>query len=152
MRPAHGRRLRETSEARQGSFLHGADILGLAKVLAPLRPDITYPGDPGATIHKRHRPPCTIKPETDDVDWIPTVTQHGWLIITRDSAIQVHPAEIDAVVNNGAKMVALSGKDARNKWAMLEVVMTQWRQIDKLADIPAPFVYKAYRTSLTKVA
>ncbi len=33
-----------------------ADILGLGKILASLRNDVTYPGDPGADIHKRHRP------------------------------------------------------------------------------------------------
>jgi hypothetical protein len=32
-----------------------ADVLGLGKVLADLRNDVTYPGDPGAVIHKRQR-------------------------------------------------------------------------------------------------
>lgn len=44
-------------------FYVDADVLGLAKVLAALRNDITFPGDPGAVIHKRHRPPCTITPD-----------------------------------------------------------------------------------------
>jgi hypothetical protein len=29
--------------------------LGLGKILAGLRNDVTYPGDPGAFIHKRQR-------------------------------------------------------------------------------------------------
>src|SRR6266566_7362711 len=37
-----------------------ADILGLGKILASLRNDVTYPGDPGAFVHKRQRPPCPI--------------------------------------------------------------------------------------------
>ena len=37
-------------------FYIDADILGLAKVLAELRNDITYPGDPGTVIYKRRRP------------------------------------------------------------------------------------------------
>jgi hypothetical protein len=32
--------------------------LGLGKILADLRNDIIYSGDPGAVIHKRQRPPC----------------------------------------------------------------------------------------------
>lgn len=34
-------------------FYIDADVLGLAHVLARLRPDVTYPGDPGAVIQKR---------------------------------------------------------------------------------------------------
>jgi hypothetical protein len=30
-----------------------ADVLGLGKLLAGLCSDVTYPGDPGAVIHKR---------------------------------------------------------------------------------------------------
>jgi len=37
-----------------------ADVLGLGKILAGLRNDVTYPGDPGALIHKRQRAPCRI--------------------------------------------------------------------------------------------
>jgi hypothetical protein len=35
-------------------YLH-ADVLRLAKILAGLRNDVTYAGDPGAVIHKRQR-------------------------------------------------------------------------------------------------
>jgi hypothetical protein len=131
-------------------FYIDQDILGL-KILASTRPDITYPGDPGATIHKRQRPPCPVKPGTLDVDWLPIVAEQGWLIITRDSHIRQHRAEINAVMDHGAKMVALASEDAGNTWSQLEVVMTQWREIEKLVDLPGPFVYTAHRTSLTKI-
>lgn len=133
-------------------FYCDADILGLAKVLADLRPDVTYPGDNGKTIHRRIRPPCPITdPATPDSVWIPTVARLGWLIITRDRSIRDHRAEIEAVRDNRARMVALSGADARNTWAQLEVVMTQWRRIEALLGEPAPFIYAATRTSLTKI-
>jgi hypothetical protein len=32
-----------------------ADLLGLGKILASLRNDVTYPGDPAAANHKRQR-------------------------------------------------------------------------------------------------
>jgi hypothetical protein len=34
-------------------FYCDADVLGLAKILAGLRPDVTYPGDPGGIVHRR---------------------------------------------------------------------------------------------------
>jgi hypothetical protein len=35
-------------------FYVDADILGLGKLLAGLRADVTYPGDPGITINKQN--------------------------------------------------------------------------------------------------
>lgn len=83
--------------------------------------------------------------------WIPQVASRGWLIITRDSRIQQHPAEIAAVKANNARMVALSGDDARGTWQQLEVLMRHWRAIEVLATRPGPFVYTAKRGSLKSV-
>ena len=133
-------------------FYIDADILGLAKVLAGLRPDVTYPGDPGTTIHRRSRPACPISnPGTDDDAWIPEVTAYGWLIVTRDKHIQSRPAEITAVRNAGARMVALAGEEAKGTWDQLEVFMAQWRAIKALLDEPGPFIYAATRTALRAV-
>jgi hypothetical protein len=126
-----------------------ADILGLAKILCPLRNDMTYPGDPGATIHKRHRPACLITaPKTPDTEWVPIVAAQGWLILTRDHNIRENPAERRAVRENGARMVALAGEDAGNKWGQLELVMHWWRRIEALADEPGPFIYLASRSRM----
>jgi hypothetical protein len=133
-------------------FYCDADILGLAKVLAALRNDVTYPGDSGALLHKRQRPPCPVtKPGTPDDEWIPQVAGLSWLIITRDSRIQEHRAEIAAVRDYGAKMVALSSRDAGSTWLQLEVVMSQWRRIEDLAEIDGPFIWRASRSGLAKV-
>jgi PIN like domain len=129
-------------------FYFDADILGLGKTLARLRPDITYPGDPGDTIHKRARPACPItKTSTPDEDWIPEVARRGWLIITRDSRIQEHRAEVAAVRDNGARMIALASRDAGGTWAQLEIFFTQWRRIEATLDEPGPFIYTASRTA-----
>lgn len=133
-------------------FYSDADLLGLAKVLASLRSDITYPGDPGAVIHNRHRPACPItKTSTKDRHWIPEVAGRGWLIVTRDSRIQDHRAEIAAVRSSGARMVALSGREAINTWAQLELVMTQWRAIEAATDEAGPFIYAATRSRLRPI-
>ena len=66
-------------------------------------------------IHKRQRPPCPItSPEVKDSEWIRQVAQRGLLILTRDHHIQEHRLEIAAVRDNGARMVALTGEDARS--------------------------------------
>lgn len=130
-----------------------ADLLGLAKILVQVRPDVTYPGDPGGpTRNKRVRPPCTIKePRTLDEVWIPETARQGWLIITRDKHIQDHRAEIAAVRDNAARMVTLAGDDAVAVFAQLEVVMCQWRRIERLLAQAGPFIYSATRTTFREV-
>jgi len=133
-------------------FYFDADVLGLAKIMVQVRPDCTYPGDPGGVLHKRRRPPCPItQPATLDPDWIPEVARHGWLIITRDSNIQGHTAEIEAVRQNGAKMIALSGKDSIGTWAQLNVLLHHWRRVELAYEEQAPFIYSATRTSFRVV-
>lgn len=133
-------------------FYIDADVLGLAKVLGGLRHDTTYAGDPGSTIHKHVRPPCEItSPHVDDVDWLPVTARNGWLVITRDSKIREHRAEIEAVRNHGARLIALAGSEAVNTWAQLEIVMCRWRSIEELVSAPAPFIYTATRTALGKI-
>jgi hypothetical protein len=133
-------------------FYLDADILGLAHVLAHLRADVTYPGDPGAVIQKRERPPCPIaNTATPDHEWIREVAARGWLIVTRDKRIQDHRAEITAVRRSGARMVALSSDDARSTFGQLEVVMCRWRDLERCMTEPGPFIYTATRTSFRRV-
>ena len=54
-------------------------------------------------------------------------------------------------MEHGAKMVALASEDATTAWSQLEVVMTQWREIVKLLDLPGPFACAAYRTKLVRI-
>lgn len=129
-----------------------ADILGLAKVLAALRKDVTFPGDPGELIHGRLRPPCIVAHTgTPDQEWIPVVAAQGWLIITRDRRIQDHRLEVASVLEHKARMVALSSAEAGTKWTQLEVVMSRWRDIEALIDQPGPFIYTATRTKLSEI-
>jgi hypothetical protein len=141
-----------TTRAAIVRFYIDADIRGLGIIIGALRNDVTYPGDPGAFIHKRQRPPCPIA-STDllDVEWIPQVAARGWLIITRDNAIIENRNEITAVRENMAKMVALNRKDAASKWGQLEVFMSRWRDIDELTSQPGPFIWRASRTAMTLI-
>jgi hypothetical protein len=133
-------------------FYFDADVLGLAKVIDKLRPDITYPGDTGGLVHKRLRAACPITTtDLPDVEWIPEVAARRWLIITRDSGIQSRGAETDAVLNHGARVVALAGRDAVRRWDQLEILMCQWRRMEALVGSAAPGIYRATRTAFTRV-
>jgi hypothetical protein len=59
-----------------------------------------------------------------DIEWIPAVTEPGWLIITRDANISLNRREIEAVRDAGARMVTLAGAEARGTWEQLEIVMS----------------------------
>jgi hypothetical protein len=130
-------------------FYFDADVLGVAKVIAQLRSDCTFPGDPGATIHKRTRPPCVVQDRaTPDTVWLPTVSAAGWVIITRDSRIGHNLAELDAVRDAGARMVALSGKEAGTTGEQLEIVVSRWRSIEALHAMPGPFIFRSGRSGM----
>lgn len=78
--------------------------------------------------------------------WIQAVAAQGWLIVTRDKAIQSKRAEIDAVRRHSAKMINLASQDAASTWGQLEVVMTRWRDIEALIAEPGPYIYELSRT------
>lgn len=150
-RPARGVvRVARPAEVR---FYFDADVLGLARVVCSLRSDCTYPGDRGATIKRRTRPACPVtSPATQDPVWLPAVTAREWVVISRDAHIASRPGEVDAVREHGARLIVLAGKEARGPWEQLEILLTQWRQIEGLASRPGPWVYSATRTRLAAVA
>ena len=118
-----------------------------------VRADITFPGDPGGTVHKQTRPPCIITDAgVKDRVWIPECSRQGWLIITRDSRIQSHTREVDAVRSSRARMVTLASAEAKTTWGQLEVFMTQWRAIERLLGQDGPFIYSATRSTPKSIA
>lgn len=112
---------------------------------------MTYPGDPGAMIHKKSRPASPVALGAADTAWIPIVSSRRWLIISRDRAIQESLSELTAVREHGAKMVCLTGDSSATKWTQLEAVMAQWPRIEKLTDRDGPFVFKATRASFNEI-
>ena len=130
-------------------FYVDADLLGLAKVLCQARDDcFTYPGDSGG----RRRPACPIVTvQTPDREWIPRVASEGWIAITRDRRIKSRPDERAAVVSSRARHVTLVGRDALGVWGQLEIVMSRWRKLEELAELPGPWVYGIGRDSTNKM-
>jgi len=52
-------------------FVFDENIIGLAKIIADVRDDVTYPGYPGAVKGHVERPRCPIDRGTKDVEWLP---------------------------------------------------------------------------------
>jgi hypothetical protein len=133
-------------------FYVDADILGLAKVLCMVRSDVTFPTFAGGKMFGRLRPPCPVTAtNTDDTVWIPETARHGWLIITRDSAIQDRRSEINAVRDSGARMVVLVGKHAGSTWDQLDIVMRRWDRLEQLLAEPGPFIYSVSKSVWRRV-
>jgi PIN like domain len=132
-------------------FYLDADLLGVAKILTEVRSDVTYAGDPGGRGPDGFdRPPCSVRPGDRDVDWIPQVAQAGWVIISRDRHIQHRPAERAALIETRARMFRLDARRGLNKWEQLEIIVSQWRRFEELAEAPGPWLYMATRTALRK--
>lgn len=131
-------------------FYVDADVLGLAKILVQIRPDVTYPGDPGGIVRgRRMRPPCPITdPSTPDNMWIPETARRQWLIITRDRRIQEHHGEVEAVRISGARMVNLSGAEGLATFHQMEALVCQWQKVYTLLAESGPFIYSLTRTTL----
>ena len=77
------------------------------------------------------------------------------MILTSDQHIRSRRAELKAVVDSGARLVAVvasSPNERLNNFGILEIVMINWRRIEALEQLPGPYVYTASRSGLTKVA
>lgn len=133
-------------------FYVDADSLGLAKAMAGLRNDVTYPGDPGDQTRGRSRPACPItRTDTPDDVWIPEVARRGWVILTRDRKIQSRVSETAAVVASNARMFAITSPEQLSVWEQLEVVMCNWRRIEGRLAQPGPWIMALTRTSMRPV-
>lgn len=137
-----------TLRAATVRFYVDADLLGLAKVLAALRDDVTYPGDPGAVVRGRSRAPAPVAAADADEDWIPVVAAHGWVIISRDKRIHHRFGQLSLVRDHGATMVCVTGEAGHDRWTQLEAVMTNWRSIEAAYEEHPPFVYRVTRTDM----
>lgn len=133
-------------------FYFDADILGVGKVIATLRSDVTYPGDPGARIGNMRRPPCPIDPGTKDVAWLPPVAGLGWSIITRDARLLRRPGEVSAIKEHRAKVFVIASREGLRVWGQLEVLMQRWRDIESYsARRPGPFAFALTRASIREI-
>ncbi|NDL57819.1 hypothetical protein [Phytoactinopolyspora mesophila] len=139
---------------QQARWYFDADTIGVGKALKDIRRDVTWPGDDGERKRARDRQtPCPVRQtDTPDERWIPTVTQWGLTIITRDKKIQARTAEITAVRDAGARMFAITSEGNLNRWELLEVVVSQWRSMENVVTTrTGPYIFALTRTGMREI-
>ena len=78
-----------------------------------------------------------VDPSVLDRDWIPIVAQAGLTVITRDRRITSRPSELEAVKMHGLKLVVVTTKENLRLWGLLEIVVGNWRAIERFMKRPA---------------
>ena len=117
--------------ATAARFYVDEDTLPLGKALAAVRDDVVHPG------HRR----CSIPIGAKDPDWLPTVGQAGWLLISRDKRIRARPALRIAMIEHGVRAVFLTKSGNMNRWEQLQLVVQHWARIEALTELDGPFAY-----------
>lgn len=88
--------------------------------------------------------------DTPDSDWIPIVSQRGWVILTRDRRMRYKPAEREAILRSGARVLILVGKVTHRELA-INCVRSRARIESFIARNTAPFIARIYRPSPAEV-
>jgi hypothetical protein len=84
---------------------------------------------------------------TDDQDWMPKVGSLGWVVLTRDTRIRLHPHERDAVLKANLRFFSLQtkrGKKGERRLTgndMTELFMDNMAKIEAIVrTVPGPFI------------
>jgi hypothetical protein len=96
----------------------------------------------GITVH-RHRDHFA-HDEADEV-WLPEVARRGWVSLTLDKAILKNELERDAVFHSGARLLLLSGANARVEDLARNFINTHGKIAAFLEREPAPFIARVLR-------
>lgn len=86
-------------------------------------------------------------PNSPDTEWLPVVSQRGWVVLTKDSRIGLNPLEIYAIAKAQARVfILVSGNLSRQQTAAVFAQalfgMERFTQGNQ-----APFIAKLYRES-----
>jgi predicted nuclease of predicted toxin-antitoxin system len=97
-------------------------------------------------FHNQH-----FTPDSPDIEWLPVVSERGWIVLTKDENIGRNELEIKAMALANAKVFALvSGNIKRED--MINIFVNAMEKIDKFAQgNNAPFIAKIYQDSTVKM-
>lgn len=113
-------------------FFVDANLLGVAKSLEAVRPDIIYPGHPNCP---------TIVAGTPDPEWLAEAGRRRWVVILRDKHIRSRSREREALLQNGLRTFCLTGSGNASKWDILRLLVTHWPEIERKArESPGPYI------------
>jgi len=91
-------------------------------------------------FHKDH-----FSPNSPDTEWLPVVSQKGWIVLTKDSNIGRNILEIQAMAYSDAKVFTLVSAEL-NTVKMVHIFEQIIIKIDNFATTnKAPFIAKIYK-------
>lgn len=82
-------------------------------------------------------------PSAPDAEWLTTVADRGWFVLSHDQRIRYRPNERDAVMRGGVGLFILVGKRTTAELAS-NVVQTIERIHEFIDAHPRPFIAKVY--------
>lgn len=113
--------------------------LGVAKALAYVRGDITWPGAPGGPVPAG----------AADTAWLPVVGHADLVVLTRDKRIRSRPLERQALLDAGVRACFLTSGGSLNLFDQLRLWLRYWDDIETLvAEQPAPWLASVTRNGV----
>ena len=113
--------------------------VGVAKALAYVRGDVTWPGAPGGPVAAG----------AADTVWLPVVGRLGLVVLTRDKRIRHRPLERQALLDHGVRACFLTSGGSLDLFAQLRLWLRSWDEIEVLVkDRPAPWLASVNRTGV----
>ena len=75
-----------------------------------------------------------------DVEWLPIVSQRGWVILSADKAMKARPVEFEALLRSGARMFVLARGDYTGQ-AVINIISTHLDKIIAHVEAnPGPYI------------
>jgi PIN like domain len=113
--------------------------LGVAKALAYVRGDVTWPGAPGGPVPAG----------AADTAWLPVIGEAGLVVLTRDKRIRSRPLERQALLNSGVRACFLTSGGSLDLFSQLRLWLRYWDDIEALvAEQPAPWLASVTRAGV----
>lgn len=113
--------------------------LGVAKALAYVRGDITWPGAPDGSVPAG----------AADTTWLPIIGRAGLVVLTRDKRIRSRPLERRALLDHGVRACFLTSGGTLTLFDQLRLWLRNWDDIETLvAEQPAPWLASVTRNGV----
>jgi len=90
-------------------------------------------------------------PDSPDVEWLPVVSEWGWIVLTKDIRISKNLAEIQAIAQSNAQVFILASGNMRRR-EMADIFVDNLQRMEKFAlGDPSPFIAKIYKPARVKL-
>lgn len=86
-------------------------------------------------------------PDSPDTEWLPIVSQRGWIVLTKDENIGRNILEVQAITDNKARVFILVSGNLSTQ-GMINIFVDAIDKIEKIVKgNSAPFIAKVYKDS-----